>query len=91
MKFTDPLEAVQSAVKYANQAQKPGVAQKVHAGATSANFTHAQLNAARRSGYDAGFSAGFAASREANGRVSNTADASTSQSILNIFNKHRAA
>jgi|GEM_PF-7065302 len=85
-KFTDPLEAVKSAV----QAQKPGAAHQVHADTTSANFTSAQLEAARRSGYDAGFSAGFAAARESKARSSNNTDAATSQRIAALVNQQRA-
>mgnify|MGYP001310975994 CR=1 FL=1 len=86
-KFTDAFEAAQSA----GQSQNPGAAHQVHAGTPSANFTQAQVEAARRSGYDAGFSAGFAAARESKGSSSNNVDESTAQRIANLINQQRAA
>lgn len=86
-KFTDAFEAVQSA----GQAQNPGAAHQAHSATTSATFNSAQVEAARRSGYDAGFSAGFAAARESKGSSSNNVDESTAQRIANLINQQRAA
>lgn len=92
MKFTDPTEAVQHALKV--KAHGAG-SQADHADSQADHadsIGKARLEAARAAGYDAGFFAGYAAAMQTkDDKRGSDAEAATGQLIADLINQQRAA